>query len=133
MADSREIRYMRPHTDAGGEGSRGGKIVGHTSGGKPIYDSHGHPDHADFTAKDHEEASKVHTRKQVLLSGEARQAKTDESRQKAMKMHEHHGKQSTLHAESSKKFGVKGETTAQFAANAKATHEFMKSKDTRGL
>jgi hypothetical protein len=26
---------------AGGEGSRGGKIIGHTAGGKPIYESHG--------------------------------------------------------------------------------------------
>lgn len=30
---------------AGGEGSRGGKVIGHTSGGKPIYESGGSGDH----------------------------------------------------------------------------------------
>lgn len=43
-----------------GEGSRGGKIVGHTSSGKPIYMTHGHPSHKEFTAKEHSEAAKAH-------------------------------------------------------------------------
>ena len=47
-----------------GEGSRGGKIVGHTSSGKPIYalgTSSGLAlQHNQFTPKDHEEAANIH-------------------------------------------------------------------------
>jgi len=43
-----------------GEGSRGGKIIGHTKSGKPIYDIHGHPAHADFKGSDHGEAVQAH-------------------------------------------------------------------------
>jgi hypothetical protein len=46
-----------------GEGSRGGKVIGHTTGGKPIYDSHDHPGHAGFTAGDHHDAAALHDRK----------------------------------------------------------------------
>lgn len=58
--NTREIRYMRPRMDAGGEGTRGGKIIGHTSSGKPIYGSHGHPSHGGFTKDDHFQAAKKH-------------------------------------------------------------------------
>ena len=34
----------------GGEGSRGGKIIGHTKSGKAIYDHFDHPGHKDFTS-----------------------------------------------------------------------------------
>ena len=43
-----------------GEGSRGGKIVGHTRSGKPIYDSFSHPSHKEFSANDHHDAAGVH-------------------------------------------------------------------------
>jgi hypothetical protein len=46
--------------DQGGEGSRGGKVVGHTSSGKPIYESHSHPSHTSFSAKEHVEAASLH-------------------------------------------------------------------------
>lgn len=45
-----------------GEGSRGGKVVGHTSSGKPIYDSFNHPSHKNFTKQDHKDASEHHNR-----------------------------------------------------------------------
>ena len=44
----------------GGPGSRGGKIIGHTKSGKPIYMSHKHPSHGDFTKQEHSEAAKLH-------------------------------------------------------------------------
>lgn len=48
-----------------GEGSRGGKIIGHTSSGKPIYDSkmnHIYSGvHQEYSAKDHKEAAQAHT------------------------------------------------------------------------
>lgn len=48
--------------DATGEGSRGGKIIGHTSSGRPIYGSHGHPRHAEFSKKEHNTAANLHDR-----------------------------------------------------------------------
>lgn len=42
------------------EGSHGGHVIGHTRSGKPIYDSHSHPEHKDFTSKDHFDAANVH-------------------------------------------------------------------------
>jgi len=45
------------------EGSRGGKIIGHTKSGKPIYDSANHAAHADFTSDEHKEAAATHLSK----------------------------------------------------------------------
>lgn len=42
-----------------GEGSRGGKIIGHTKSGKPIYDTANHESHSNFTAADHEDAAET--------------------------------------------------------------------------
>ena len=41
------------------EGSRGGKIIGHTRSGKPIYDTANHPSHSDFSSKEHYEAGQL--------------------------------------------------------------------------
>lgn len=43
-----------------GVGSRGGKVIGHTASGKPIYDSASHQAHKNFTAPEHHEASNAH-------------------------------------------------------------------------
>ena len=46
---------------AGGEGSRGGKVIGHTKSGKPIYDSANHESHRNtFTKEDHNDAIDLH-------------------------------------------------------------------------
>ena len=50
------LLFMRNDAAHGGEGSRGGKIIGRTKSGKPIYNKHGHPGHKDFTAADHQAA-----------------------------------------------------------------------------
>lgn len=54
--------------EKGGEGSRGGKIIGHTKSGKPIYanKSANHKDYKDFDEQDHKDAIKLHDN----LSGE---------------------------------------------------------------
>ena len=44
----------------GGEGSRGGKVIGHTSSGKPIYLNPKHAAHGDFTKQEHTEAANTH-------------------------------------------------------------------------
>jgi hypothetical protein len=41
--------------EKGGEGSKGGKIIGHTKSGKAIYDSANHPEHKEFTEEDHKD------------------------------------------------------------------------------
>lgn len=46
--------------EKGGEGSRGGKVIGHTTSGKPIYENHDHPSHEKFTPEDHEDAAETH-------------------------------------------------------------------------
>lgn len=45
---------------AKGEGSRGGKVIGHTKSGKPIYDTSNHAKHANFNKEDHLDAAKLH-------------------------------------------------------------------------
>ena len=47
--------------EKGGEGSRGGKIIGHTKSGKPIYENSQHTS-KDFTAEDHSDATSAHQR-----------------------------------------------------------------------
>lgn len=49
--------------EKGGEGSKGGHIIGHTSSGKPIYDQHDNEGHKGFTIQDHKDAGYVHSRK----------------------------------------------------------------------
>lgn len=44
----------------GGEGSKGGHVIGHTNTGKPIYASPFHPSHASFTQGEHHEAAALH-------------------------------------------------------------------------
>jgi hypothetical protein len=56
------------HLAGQGEGSRGGRIIGHTRNGHPIYAKKSgaawvdHPDHAMFSPADHRDAASVHAR-----------------------------------------------------------------------
>lgn len=43
-----------------GEGSRGGKVIGHTKSGNPIYDTFDHSEHKNFTKEDHRDAADIH-------------------------------------------------------------------------
>jgi len=43
-----------------GEGARGGKIIGHTQSGKPIYAASGNRNHKMFGKQDHEDAAVTH-------------------------------------------------------------------------
>lgn len=44
------------------EGSLEGKVIGHTSSGKPIYDNANHPSHDNFSKKDHGDAYREHNK-----------------------------------------------------------------------
>jgi len=46
--------------EKGGEGSRGGKIIGHTKSGKPVYETHNAMAEKKYTSKDHYDASYAH-------------------------------------------------------------------------
>ena len=73
--------------DAGGEGSRGGKIIGHTSSGKPIYASHNHPTHKEFKSEDHYEAAKAHQKKAEKFNQHMKQLNTEEAHKKEIAAH----------------------------------------------
>lgn len=55
------MKAMENEIQKGGEGSRGGKIIGHTKSGKPIYDSFNHSAHKDFNEHDHSDAADVNS------------------------------------------------------------------------
>jgi hypothetical protein len=68
-----------------GEGSRGGKILGHTKSGKPIY-SHKYPkdkNYEHFTAQDHKDAFHAHESEQTKLEDKASNIVTDNADSKA--------------------------------------------------
>lgn len=43
-----------------GAGSRGGRVIGTTKSGKPIYDNVNHPNHKSFSKEDHQDAINAH-------------------------------------------------------------------------
>lgn len=47
-------------TKAVGEGSRGGKVIGHTKSGKPVYDNKKPSEYKDFSGIDHSDAGNLH-------------------------------------------------------------------------
>lgn len=83
--------------DRSTEGSRGGKVIGHTRSGKPIYDEHEHEGHADFSKADHNDAHKLH-----LKLSDAADKKHNLI---GSKEGEHNFVQSVAHRESAKKTG----------------------------
>lgn len=89
----------------GGEGSKGGKVIGHTKSGKAIYDKHDHPAHKGFTKQDHADAARVHASK-VNDIHDAYE-KTPEARTanhyKPTEEENEHDKQGKKHAEASGK------------------------------
>lgn len=47
--------------EKGGEGSRGGHIIGHTKSGKPVYEKKTHTSYKEFTEQDHFDAEALHS------------------------------------------------------------------------
>lgn len=89
----------KQHFDAGGEGSRGGIVIGRTSSGKPIYNSHAHPSHKKFTSKEHLQAAAFHNKERNEKLGEALKtsgAESDRLSKEALS----HGNEKDKHMES---------------------------------
>ena len=66
-------------------GPRGGRIIGETSTGKPIYEKADHPTHKNFTGKDHQEAYAAHS----VLGQRAQFVDLNSAK--------HHGQQQAIH------------------------------------
>lgn len=60
-----------------GEGSRGGHVIGHTSSGKPIYETHDHSSHSSFSSEDHNDAAALHKTKELAARAEKRKHMED--------------------------------------------------------
>lgn len=74
----------------GGEGSRGGKIIGHTESGKPIYENHDHPAHKNFTSNDHTDAVYAHvnlTSRKSLATKEEKKKHLEEGKKHGASSH----------------------------------------------
>lgn len=96
-----------------GEGSKGGKIIGHTKSGKPIYENHDHPEHASFTSEDHRDAAYAHGDKADKEEKKENRYGSDamdygvkgagEKADKARAQKEHHNKMYTEHMKIARK------------------------------
>ncbi len=85
----------------GGEGSRGGKVIGHTRSGKPIYESHDHSTHKKFSKEDHLDAAEHHESHGAdALRDKMRRRHGSKKHQAADQKGSHHLKQKMKHLES---------------------------------
>jgi hypothetical protein len=63
MSEAGIEKDLEVDIEKGGEGSRGGKIIGHTKSGKPIYADSNQNDYGKFSKQEHSEAIKHYTDK----------------------------------------------------------------------
>ncbi len=92
-----------------GEGTRGGVIIGHTTSGKPIYNSHGNKGHKEFSQEDHQDAYDTHNHKKREATDKYHSQhngdgtyseKHAKNKKKLMKEIEHHHTHMARHRES---------------------------------
>jgi hypothetical protein len=77
--------------EKGGEGSKGGKVIGHTKSGKPIYDTASHSAHKDFTIADHNDAIDAHDKvRQKYHNNPKSTDKDKEANDNAHEQQKHH-------------------------------------------
>lgn len=60
------------------EGSRGGKVIGHTKSGKAIYDKSNHSGHDNFTLSDHQDAYSAHDKEFSKIKSEHSNTKLED-------------------------------------------------------
>lgn len=85
----------------GGEGSKGGKVIGHTKSGNPIYESFNHPSHSNFSSQDHKDASRAHEKKYNSHYKKKDQTSDSSERSYHAVQEEHHQIQMQKHHEAS--------------------------------
>lgn len=70
--------------EKGGEGSKGGKILGHTKSGKPVYaNTHAHhASYKDFSSADHAEAAHLHAQQGDIKNADSHTLRHKEAKNK---------------------------------------------------
>ena len=63
----------------GGEGSRGGTVIGHTKSGRPIYKDGKHHGHTGFSERDHKDAADLHHRITEMASKRLEEKRTTDN------------------------------------------------------
>lgn len=110
----------------GGEGSKGGKVIGHTKSGKPIYDSHSHESHKDFSSEDHKDAYQLHDKTKKELGSKIQKLREGDDREnhseanKLQDQYDHHDKQGDKH------FDSKNNDPKEKIADLKAARQAIK-------
>lgn len=76
----------------GGEGSRGGKVIGHTKSGKPIYESANNSAHSSFDNEDHSDAHALHINHatQKLEESESKKLSSKDKKRLINEFENHH-------------------------------------------
>lgn len=107
--DDEEEEPTEDKTDIekGGEGSKGGKVIGHTASGKPIYASRDSNFGRDFSHQDHHEAAQAH-----LAAGNDSEAKKHMKASKYLKQSE------------GVKVGAKVKKTSKFMKDSHKLHDY---------
>lgn len=129
--------------EKGGEGSRGGKVIGHTRSGKPIYADAGHVEHKHFDAKDHFDSRIVHQKRALeignkygdkkVVAGRGDTSKIDVARMKKenpddFKDFRHHIRESEKHETKylkkleGKDYSERGENARKIEEGSEHTH-----------
>jgi hypothetical protein len=86
--------------EKGGEGSKGGKVIGHTKSGKAVYDNANHESHKDFTSQDHKEARTINEKKYSKHWSDRNNAGFGkEKRMKAAQKERYHADQARAHGD----------------------------------
>lgn len=95
--DNKVEKSEESDLEKGGEGSKGGKVIGHTSSGKPIYDKFSHASHKDFSVFEHSEAVDHHMKARKEANAKYHDTTDESERQKHKKVALHHTKQWEKH------------------------------------
>lgn len=116
----------------GGEGSKGGKVIGHTKSGKPIYENADHSSHKNFTREDHLNAGAFHFKAAQKIMGKERYEDIKDKEKKSKI--DYHETQSSEHfglvdKEEDSKGAVGKDTMKNSPANSKEDEAWNKFKD----
>lgn len=80
-----------------GEGSKGGKIIGHTKSGKPVYQGKSGHDYKDFSEDDHRDAARFHESESSKYIN--KQANSEQEYYANRAIARHHNQQHGIHTQ----------------------------------
>lgn len=93
----KHIWQLAEAIEKGGEGSKGGHVIGHTKSGKPIYNTYDHPAHKDFNEHDHDDAHHIHDLKSQYKKGGNTAYKPGEKKSEEGKRHATEARKHFIH------------------------------------